>query len=497
MATEFDGDPRTTERIRSGVPINAAVLVSQSRFEADGAAYAVLARADVFADALAGAPLSSEGPLLLSPSEALPSNVGNEIERVLPEGATVYMLGGESALSPTVASDLTSRGYTVMRLAGRDRVATAIAVATEVRRQNPSGTRVVVARAYGTSSTSSDGWADSVTGGAWAAATGTPVVVTPTEELHPDVAAWFDRYPPAQTIVMGGSAALSDAVLESLPNPMRVAGASRAGTAAAASKMLWKVTDSTSPRRFVVVDGYRADGWTYGLVAAGRSADDGAPMLIVSQAGVPEETRPLVRSCDQAVVDLLLAGDENVIPDAVRAELDGYDGVDCVALPPATASPLTFRDPADDNVYRERAGDRPNVDVLGGVISTGPEDLRVEVDVAASPFGAGTSADVSFQVYFSDGRTDYARLTWAVFDDGSTRLYYNTGPALSGRCGLSDVRLVEASPRGAGFTWWLPRRCFGDGIASVGADVAIVDKSGFDTYDVAPDGGGQYGPVRW
>jgi hypothetical protein len=102
--------------------IATAVAVSQQRFPADGSADAVvLARSDEYPDALAGAPLAAEknAPLLLSHPGKLDGATLAEITRVANPGATVYLLGGDSALSSQVQSALDDAGYLTKRVAGR------------------------------------------------------------------------------------------------------------------------------------------------------------------------------------------------------------------------------------------------------------------------------------------------------------------------------------------------------------------------------------------
>jgi hypothetical protein len=93
----------------------------------------VLARGDAFADALAGVPLAAykKGPLLLTEPATLTAVTKAEIERVLGarSGKTVYVLGGDAAVSPTVADTLTADGYQVVRFAGADRYGTALDIA--------------------------------------------------------------------------------------------------------------------------------------------------------------------------------------------------------------------------------------------------------------------------------------------------------------------------------------------------------------------------------
>jgi len=119
--------------------IATSIAVSQADFPKGGSADAVvLARSDFFSDALAGGPLAAKvnGPLLISPgassSSSLDPRVLSEIQRVLPTGKTVYVLGGDLALSPNIDATLEGLGYSVVREAGADEYATAVDVAEQM-----------------------------------------------------------------------------------------------------------------------------------------------------------------------------------------------------------------------------------------------------------------------------------------------------------------------------------------------------------------------------
>ena len=128
----------------SGVDaIGTAIAVSQTEFPAAGSASAVvLSRSDFFSDALAGGPLANRvnGPLLITPgaplSASLDPRVLAEVQRVLPAGKTVYVLGGPQALSPNIDAALTAAGYVVKRVGGANEFATAFNIAAALG--NPS-----------------------------------------------------------------------------------------------------------------------------------------------------------------------------------------------------------------------------------------------------------------------------------------------------------------------------------------------------------------------
>jgi beta-N-acetylhexosaminidase len=136
-------DSAAPQRIYGSDAIATAISISQAEFPDSGSANAVvLARSDFFSDALAGGPLAAAmgGPLLITPGAAVSSGldprVKAEIERVLPSGGTVYVLGGDLALSANIDTTLKSLGYSVVREAGTDEYATAVDIAKALG--NPS-----------------------------------------------------------------------------------------------------------------------------------------------------------------------------------------------------------------------------------------------------------------------------------------------------------------------------------------------------------------------
>ncbi|MFJ8106867.1 cell wall-binding repeat-containing protein [Streptomyces sp. NPDC096132] len=121
-ATNIASSRWTWNTIGESVPglMNAksAVLVNR-----DDAAYSVTA------PVLAG---KKQGPVLMTPKTGLSSAVKKELKRALKPGRTVYLVGGTSVLTGTVASQLKSLGYVPKRLSGADRYATSVAVAKAV-----------------------------------------------------------------------------------------------------------------------------------------------------------------------------------------------------------------------------------------------------------------------------------------------------------------------------------------------------------------------------
>ena len=125
---------KTITRISGPDRIDTANAISQSSFAGVGTASAVvLARADTFPDALAGTPLAAakSGPLLLTGSSSLDPRTLAEIQRVLTPGKTVFLLGGNAALSAAVQNAITQAGYNIVRYDGVDRFDTATLIARD------------------------------------------------------------------------------------------------------------------------------------------------------------------------------------------------------------------------------------------------------------------------------------------------------------------------------------------------------------------------------
>lgn len=188
---------RATTRYAGAGRIATAVAISQNVFPG-GADEVYLARADLFADAVAGGSLTG-GPILLVPSSgAVPQAVLDEIDRVDPQ--RVIALGGASAISSGVL-DAAGQGRATDRLAGTGRVQTAAEIA---RYEFPLGTGdAFLARA--------DVFADAVVGGTLTA--GPTLLVPGSGQLPPAVASEISRMSPPQVTALGGTAAVSSGIL--------------------------------------------------------------------------------------------------------------------------------------------------------------------------------------------------------------------------------------------------------------------------------------------
>jgi ell wall binding domain 2 (CWB2) len=257
----------TPSRLAGSNRQTTAVAVSRSQFPTAGSAQAVvLARADVFADALAGGPLAAakHAPLLLTSSGSLDAVTKAEITRVLPAGGTVYVLGGTSALSDAVASAISGLGDVVQRVAGADRFATAVAIADTV------GDPSTVFEASGTN------FPDALSAVPAAIATHGAILLTNGSAQSNATLGYLGAHA-AIRYAVGGPAAWAD------PSAVALAGATRYATSQAVALAFFPDATSIS-----VASGVTFPDALAGGVLAGTTNQ---PILLVPPSGpLPEPT---------------------------------------------------------------------------------------------------------------------------------------------------------------------------------------------------------------
>ena len=259
-----------------GEPAAIAIVNSQLAFPDPPVERVLLARDDVFADALASGSLQAESPLLLTDGQALDPRVAEELARLAP--TTVTILGGTAAVSESVAGELAGLGYTVERLQGSSRVDTAVAVAGTT-----TGDTALLARAYADGDPT-QAFADSLAAGGWAAETGWPVLLTETDVLSAATreALASGRY--ETVFIVGGEDAVAPAVADEVAalvtDVERVAGATRDETAVAiAARRGFASADDAAVT--ILTDGFGDDAWVDGLTVAAL-AGEGYPVVLAS-----------------------------------------------------------------------------------------------------------------------------------------------------------------------------------------------------------------------
>lgn len=173
---------------------------------APGVATAYVASGRVFTDALSGAPVAGKtaGPVLLVDTNALPSAVGAELQRLNP--GKIVIFGGPNTITPTVEAALRTYAPSVERWSGPDRFTTSTAITTHAY-ATPGGTVFIASgRVY----------TDALSGAPVAGTLESPVLLVDTTALPDTVAAEIDRLKPSRIVILGGPNTISYGVQAAL-----------------------------------------------------------------------------------------------------------------------------------------------------------------------------------------------------------------------------------------------------------------------------------------
>ncbi|MBW3659283.1 MAG: cell wall-binding repeat-containing protein, partial [Actinobacteria bacterium] len=309
------GLPAPLDRVAGDDRIGTAIAASRAAFGITPTV--VIAAADRFPDALAAAPLAAhhDAPVLLVRDE-LTEALRDELHRLGAVSAVV--VGGTAAVPDAVVEALTDLGLEVERIAGRDRYATAAAIA----RALPAGADEAVVA-------SGETFADALSAAPLAAAAGTPILLTPPAELHPATADVLSELGTRRTLVVGGARAVSEAVAAQLPAPRRVAGADRYETSVAVARLGLERGHSLE-EVYIATGRDFADALAAAPVAtAGEwgAVPRGLVLLVDPEHTGRSPATALLRSVADDVRRVLLLGGQAAIPtgteDAIRAAISG------------------------------------------------------------------------------------------------------------------------------------------------------------------------------
>ncbi len=228
---------------------------------AGSAKVVVLARDDVYADGLAGSPLAGAlgGPLLLTPTSALSSDVRAAIQHVLAPGGLVICLGQNDAISTSVVTQLQSLGYQVNRIGGVDRYATATLIAGDIVKSG------AVTHAY---LATGDGFADALPSAVAAGFGHGVVLLTAGKSMPASTSKWLHDHAGLTVTAVGGAAAAA------APDAAAIAGTDRYATSAMVA-----ATVMPDPSGLVLATGGR---FPDGLAGAVYAIHHGWSLLLVA-----------------------------------------------------------------------------------------------------------------------------------------------------------------------------------------------------------------------
>ncbi len=201
----------------------------------------------------------------------------------------------------------------VVRVAGSDRIATAVSVSREAFGAAPA---VVLAR--------HDGYADALAAAPLAATLGGPILLTGRTSLPPAVRTEVTRLGATKAVIVGGGAAVGSGVVADLwamgLEVERIAGADRFDTAA-------RIARRVGGARVYVTEGANADpsrGWPDAVAVSALAALQRRPVLLATKDVLPPASRQAV--LDLGVTHATMVGGPNAVGAGVHWALEDPAG---------------------------------------------------------------------------------------------------------------------------------------------------------------------------
>lgn len=266
----------------------------------------ILTKGTDFPDALSGAPLAykNNAPILLTDSLSLTTETLEEIKRLSP--GKVIILGGESAISITVESRLSSEGIEIERVGGKDRYETAAKIALEVG--SPGKTAIIA---------TGSNYPDALSISSYAAYNQIPILLVNKDRVPDSTTDALNDLNIEQTIIVGGTGVISSEVQANLPSPIRMGGADRYDTAKKIAERYFAPFPGASSV-FVVT----GENFPDALASAPYAAKIGpCPILLTRSDIVPDPTRNYLIGYTDYINRLYVVGGFGAISEEVQNEL--------------------------------------------------------------------------------------------------------------------------------------------------------------------------------
>lgn len=306
-AQSFTTTHSSVERQFGADRFETAVRVSESAFPYEGVPVTFIANGMNFPDALAAAAAAGTfgGPVLLTRPGSVSTSTVDEVAALKPE--FLIAAGGKAVVSDAVLNTLRpSATVGTERAAGASRYETAGIISTL---WEATGT-VYLANGMN--------FPDALAGAAAAGHERAPVLLTKQNTLPAETAAYLRYLRPSKLVVLGGTGAVSQAVVDraqaatqgSIVSVQRLFGDSRYDTAVDISRRTF-----TTPRVPVV---YVASGQSFADALAGAAAAGalGGPVLLTAPTEISDATIAEIKRLDP--VRVVVLGGPAVVSDAVQ-----------------------------------------------------------------------------------------------------------------------------------------------------------------------------------
>lgn len=296
----------SADRIGGNDRYDVSVAISVQNFP-NPVSTVYVATGSNYPDALSAAPAAAQAdaPLLLVPSDSLPSSVRAEIQRLQP--TEIVVVGGPSSVTPAVFDALAGLTTTISRATGADRY---------------EASRNVAASAFAAGSTvayvaTGETYPDALSASAAAGSIGAPVILIPgrTPILDPETSALITQLGVTEIRIAGGPASVLPALetqMSAIPGVTtvrRLTGADR-----------FFVSGNTNRDAFTTSTRvYLASGLNYpdALSGAAVAGAQGAPLYVIPTTCIPSYVIQDIISLG-ATQMTILGGPGSVAPGVLR-----------------------------------------------------------------------------------------------------------------------------------------------------------------------------------
>lgn len=293
------------------------VATDQTEFAAGfGGGTLLLARADLYPDALAGSLLGGldQAPIVLTPSDTTGGGLDADTRQAIVDYApeTITVLGGEAAVSAGVVDAVGAEfpEVAIDRIGGQDRFETAALVADRAG----SAPQAIIANG--------GNFPDALVAGPLAAASGLPILLTNVDgAIDPSTVERLDSLGVQEVLIAGGEVALSAEVEAELEarglRTRRVAGNTRVTTAIAFARLAASEYGFGTDHVNLATAGDFPDALALGP-HAGLDVGGPAPIVLTGSDQLDPATQAYFDEIAGCVASLHVAGGQNAV--AVAAE---------------------------------------------------------------------------------------------------------------------------------------------------------------------------------
>lgn len=398
----------------------------------------ILASGENFPDALAASALSGEvnAPIVLTASDMLPESVMTYLNSVRP--ATVYIVGGEAAVSAAVEAQVRQMGTTTInRIGGRDRFETAAQIA--VAAGTPAQLRGQRTALLATGAN----FPDALAAGA-IAFQGHPILLTGRDTLPDATLTAIRSLGVQQVVVLGGTAVISEAVANQLQaagiQMIRIAGSDRYETARMIANLAVTELGFTNAQVGVASGEQFPDA----LSAAPWLGRTRTPLVLAAQNTLPAATEQYLETNATSISQVTIFGGTAAISASTAAAID--------AAASATTNQALMVTPNEEATNQVSTASTPNAGVrqYSIAIPAGVSSVNIGLfDASNVRMGADGTVTFTSATPISTGNTAIEIVNGTVVGSaGTTNTYQvNTVQPVNGQVIFTVNSRDQASVR--------------------------------------------------